>query len=164
MAVLLGTAIMTSLMNVYLDLSSNISKDLRSFGANIMILPNTGTPIALQGDSNNIDKNKVIDLDSFKISENNSKEHIYGYSPYLYGTATVKMVDVVVAGVDIEKALKINPWWKITGELPNNNSNELLIGVNVAERLKIKIGDTISLEDSNKSKVRCNFFSNGEKK
>lgn len=154
MAVLLGTAIMTSLLNIYLDLSSNISKDLRSFGANIMVLPNSGSPIALEGNEKDIDKNKLVDLDSFKISESHSKEHIYGISPYLYGTATVKMVDVVVAGIDVEKALKINPWWKITGEIPsNNNSNEILIGVNVAERLQIKIGDAISLEDSNKAKT-----------
>lgn len=154
MAVLLGTAILTSLLNVYLDLSSNISKDLRSFGANIIVLPSSGSPIALQGNEKNIDKNKLVDLDAFKLDENYKKDHIYGYSPYLYGTATIKMVDVVVAGIDVEKALKINPWWKITGEVPSNKkSNEILVGVNVAERVKIGIGDIISLEDSNKIKV-----------
>lgn len=154
MAVLLGTSIITSLSNIYIDLSSNISKDLRSFGANIMILPETGTPIALSKNEKDIDKNKLIDLNSFKLSDSNKNKYIYGYSPYLYGTATIKRVDVVVVGIDIEKALKINPWWKVIGKVPDNkNLNDILIGINVAERLKVKVGDTISLEDSNKLNV-----------
>lgn len=151
-AVFLGTAILTSLLNIYMDLNANMGKELRSFGANIMILPNSGEPVVADGNNSNMnDGRKFINLK--KISMEDPDGYFYGYSPYLYGIGKIKMVDVVITGVDFKGVVKISPWWHVNGNLPDkNDEGGSIVGINAAQKLNLKIGDdfSVSMPDTRK--------------
>ncbi len=121
-AIMLGAAMVASLLTISLDIKERMGKELRSYGANLIVLPEEGEYI-----------------DEFK------PEHpaIIGFAPFLYFKAEVNAKKIDIAGTDFEAARKMNPWWRIEGELPGQQA--VLAGINAAERLEIKTGDTLNV-------------------
>ena len=131
-----------------MDLNANIGKNLRSFGANIMVLPDSGQPLIADGSEiGSADSGKFINYKAISLDSSNIEEYIYAYSPYIYGVSKVKTVDMVITGVDFDSIVKTNPWWKINGELPAKGDIQgSVIGINVAQRLNLKMGDEFEIE------------------
>jgi len=123
-AVMLGAAMVTSLLTVSLDIKEKMGKELRSYGANLVILPGEGEYI-----------NKF----------NATHSSIIGSVPFLYFNAQVNAKKIEFAGTYLEAARKMNPWWHIEGLLPKEE--EVLPGINAANKLGIKAGDTLSIGD-----------------
>lgn len=121
-AIMLGAAMVASLLTISLDIKERMGKELRSYGANLIVLP---------GESEYIDQFKP--------------EHpaIIGFVPFLYFKAEVKAKKIDFAGTDFEAARKMNPWWRIDGVLPG--PKEVLAGINAAKKLELKTGDSLSI-------------------
>ncbi|NJD54383.1 MAG: ABC transporter permease [Candidatus Methanoperedens sp.] len=123
-AVMLGAAMVTSLLTVSLDIRERMGQELRSYGANIVVLPGEGEYI-----------------NQF----NTTHSSIIGSVPFLYFKAEVNAKKIEFAGTDLEAARKMNPWWHVEGILPKQQ--EVLLGINAANKLGLKAGDTLSIEE-----------------
>ena len=121
-AIMLGAAMVTSLLTISMDIREKMGKELRSYGANIVVLPDEGEYI-----------------NQFNATHNS----IIGSVPFLYFKTGVNAKKIDFAGADLEAARKMNPWWHIEGALPKQQ--ELLPGINAAKKLGLKIGDTLSV-------------------
>ena len=121
-AVMLGAAMVTSLLTISLDIREKMGKELRSYGANIVVFPGEGEYI-----------------DRF----NATHDSIIGSVSFLYFKAEINAKNIEFAGTDLEAARKMNPWWHIEGILPKQQ--ELLPGINAAKKLGVKIGDALSV-------------------
>ncbi len=121
-AVMLGAAMVTSLLTISLDIRERMGQELRSYGANLVVLPGEGEYI-----------------NQFNVTHNS----IIGSVPFLYFKAEINSKKIEFAGVDLEAARKMNPWWHVEGLLPNRE--EVLPGINAANKLGIKAGDTLSI-------------------
>ncbi|KPQ42944.1 MAG: hypothetical protein MPEBLZ_02510 [Candidatus Methanoperedens nitroreducens] len=110
-AVMLGAAMVTSLMTISLDIREQMGKELRSYGANLVVLPGEGEYI-----------------NQFNATHNS----IIGSVSFLYFKAGVNAKKIDFAGADLEAARKMNPWWHIEGALPGQQ--ELLPGINAAKK------------------------------
>lgn len=148
LAIILGTSILAALLNIYMDLNTNIGKNLRSFGANIIMLPYSGQPLIADGSkTSSADSDKFINYKAVSLDSSSIKEYIYAYSPYIYGVSKVKAVDMVITGVDFDSIAKTNPWWKVNGSFPGKDDIKgSVIGINVAQRLNLKAGDEFEIE------------------
>jgi len=134
-ALIIGTGVISAVISVYYDINIKMSKELRSYGANFVLASKQGGII-----------------DEAKISEAVDyidREKIMGYSPYLYQTGLVDEKKLVVVGLWLDQIKKVTPYWEITGmdELGRNENNSALIGHNVAAKLNLTTGKTISLKD-----------------
>ncbi len=121
-AIMLGAAMVASLLTISLDIREKMGKELRSYGANIVVLPDEGEYI-----------------NQFNATHNS----IIGSVPFLYFKADVNAKNIDFAGADLEAARKMNPWWHIEGALPKQK--EVLPGINAAKKLGLKIGDTLNI-------------------
>lgn len=121
-AIMLGAAVVTSLLTVSLDIREKMGNELRSYGANLIVLPGEGE--------------YINQFDAMHSS-------IIGSVPFLYFKTDVNAKNVEFAGVDIGAARKMNPWWHIEGRLPEQD--EVLTGINVAKKLGLKVGDALSV-------------------
>lgn len=121
-AVMLGAAMVTSLLTISLDIREKMGRELRGYGANLVILPGEGEYI----DRFNATHDSILDSVSF-----------------LYFKAEVRSKKIEFAGADLEAARKMNPWWHVEGVLPEQE--EVLPGINAANKLGIKAGDTLSI-------------------
>ncbi len=131
-AIAIGTAVIFSLLSVYLDINEKMSKELRAYGANLVIAPSdSGEPFLTEQQFN----------ETLAVLENN----VVGAAPYLYGVVNISNKQLVMVGTDFSEIEKISPYWKINGIwVSDKNLDGAIIGVTVAEKLKLNLGDQFS--------------------
>lgn len=129
LAIMVGATILSGLGLIYFDVPRQMSSQFRSYGANIIIAPES------DGDVSYEKLQKSITY--FPSNE------LEGYTPYRYENSKIHNMPVTLAGTDLESVLKTSPYWHIDGELPAKNG-EALIGAKLAESLGISKGESVS--------------------
>ncbi|WP_308415669.1 ABC transporter permease [Pectobacterium brasiliense] len=132
-ALMVGAAIVTAMSAVYFDINAKMSQELRTFGANFYLGPTRGN---------------TIPQSTFQpIIDNAPAGLINAASPYLYGMARTELEKVVLMGVWFESLRQLAPYWQVTGNWigVSFDDRNAMIGVKLAERLNVKVGDSITL-------------------
>lgn len=142
-ALTVGAAIVTALSAVWFDINAKMSEELRTFGANFYIGPGHG---------------KSMDQRELQpIIDDAPPGLINAASPMLYGMARTELEKVVVMGVWFESMPKLSPYWQVTGDWVGVNFDDrnAMAGVKLAERLNLKVGDSVTvITDDGKKKLR----------
>ena len=132
-ALTVGASIVTAMAAVYFDINTKMSQELRTFGANFYIGSADG------GMMNQAELNAILQKapDGF----------ITAASPYLYGVARSDLEKIVLMGVNFDAMRILSPYWQITGSAINVNFDDrnAMIGKTLAERLHVKVGDSLQL-------------------
>ena len=132
-ALTVGASIVTAMAAVYFDINTKMSQELRTFGANFYIGSADG------GMMNQAELNAILQKapDGF----------ITAASPYLYGVARSDLEKIVLMGVNFDAMRILAPYWQITGSAININFDDrnAMIGKTLAERLHVKVGDSLQL-------------------
>lgn len=132
-ALTVGASIVTAMAAVYFDINTKMSQELRTFGANFYIGSADG------GMMNQAELNAILQKapDGF----------ITAASPYLYGVARSDLEKIVLMGVNFDAMRILAPYWQITGSEVNVNFDDrnAMIGETLAERLHVKVGDSLQL-------------------
>ncbi|KFC96230.1 ABC transporter permease [Leminorella grimontii] len=139
-ALAVGAAIVTAMSAVYFDINAKMSQELRTFGANFYIGPGHG--------------HTMEQAEYQKIMDGSSKDIVNAGTPYLYGTARTELEKVVVMGVWFESLKQIVPYWQVTGNWigVSFDDRNAMIGYKLANRLELKVGDTVVLVDGDRKK------------
>lgn len=142
-ALTVGAAIVTALSAVYFDINAKMSEELRTFGANFYIGPGHGKSMEQR------------ELEP--IIADAPPGLINAASPMLYGMARTELEKVVVMGVWFESMPKLAPYWQVTGDWVGVNFDDrnAMVGVKLAERLNLKVGDSVTvMTEDGKKKLR----------
>jgi putative ABC transport system permease protein len=157
-SVAVGTALTASLINISLEIGGKVSKELRSFGANILVEPKVEGLADISGQKRYLRQDDIVRAKTIFWRHN-----ILGMAPFLDAKAEIKIgskaVQVDVAGMWYEKQLPLPgeketflvgtntvfPWWHINGKWPVA-SGTVAVGSTVSERLGIAKGDTLRLD------------------
>jgi putative ABC transport system permease protein len=172
-AITLGVAVATAMIAVATDIGDKINRELRSYGANLVVTPQEDTLDVEVGGVNlkpPSDGAFLNEADLPKIRGTFWHHNIVGFSPML--PVTVKLgsgsdaKDVTLLGTYFNKALSFgkddfttgvritHPWWKVScgdgKESPNcgwpgDNSQDVLLGERLAAKVNEKGGDTIEI-------------------
>ena len=144
-ALTVGASIVTAMAAVYFDINTKMSQELRTFGANFYIGSADG------GMMNQAELNAILQKapDGF----------ITAASPYLYGVARSDLEKIVLMGVNFDAMRILAPYWQITGSAINVNFDErnAMIGKTLAERLHVKVGDSLQLSKNAVEKYSFNI-------
>ncbi len=160
LSVAVGTALSASLISISLQISGKISRELRAFGANIMIEPRVTGLADIAGH-----KRYLRQEDIAKAKTIFWRHNIVGIAPFLKVQSNVsagdKEMKVDVVGTWHEKqipvpgergafsagAFTVFPWWEINGEWPATD-NSVVLGISLARSLHVKIGDRIAIDNN----------------
>jgi putative ABC transport system permease protein len=162
--------LISALVSIALDIGEKVGKELRSYGANIVIEPKETGATKLKNSDINLQENKAF-IEENKLSRIKTifwKNNIVAYTPFLLTTAKVKGKNITVIGTYFDQKIKIpgeKPfitglkdlmgWWKMDGRWPTNKSNDclkqVLIGKKLAGNLGVKLHDEISLKSASKT-------------
>lgn len=162
LSLLVGTALISSLLTVSLDIEDKIGREMRSFGANIVLAPKSdsvpveiaGMPVGDVGS-----KSFLKDEELAKLKTIFWKNNITGFVPYLYGKVALRGEQAALVGTWFDHEIptdkgafqtgiqKISPWWQVEGEWPRRRG-ELLMGRDLAGRLGLAPGDVAKLDAS----------------
>ena len=158
-SVAVGTALAASLINISLAINGKVSKELRSFGANILVEPKIEGLADISGQ-----KRFLRQVDVVRAKTIFWRNNILGIAPFLDAKVEIKVRDIAeqvdVAGMWYEKQLPLPgdkekfltgtntvfPWWHIDGEWPVS-SGRVAVGSGLSQRLGINKGDAIQLDD-----------------
>ena len=132
-ALTVGASIVTAMAAVYFDINTKMSQELRTFGANFYIGSADG------GMMNQAELNAIL--------QKSPDGFITAASPYLYGVARSDLEKIVLMGVNFDAMRILAPYWQITGSAINVNFDDrnAMIGKTLAERLHVKVGDSLQL-------------------
>ena len=139
-ALAVGAAIVTAMSAVYFDINAKMSQELRTFGANFYVGPGMG--------------NSMQEKSYQQIVDNAPQGLVTANSPYLYGMARTELEKVVVMGVWFESLKQIVPYWQVTGNWigVSFDDRNAMIGYKLANRLELKVGDSVVLVDGDQKK------------
>ncbi len=158
LSVAMGTAVSASLVAISLDVQGKVSRELRSFGANITIEPKVEGLAGLAGQ-----RRFLSEEDIPKAKTIFWRHNIIGLTPFLELEALLEVAHsgatskrkVMGAWFDHSIMLpgesepfdagvsSVMPWWEVSGSAPGEG--EALVGVSLAQELGIKSGDTVRL-------------------
>ena len=150
-SVSVGTAIAASLLSLSLDIAAKVSKELRSFGANIIVQPRIAGLAGVSGQ-----RRYLREEDIPKAKTIFWRHNIVGVMPVLAVRDDTLRTTVLgtwyqrVLAVPGEKkgfesgAAVVMPWWSIDGAWPRTE-NEVLAGVSFASQRGLTSGDRLTV-------------------
>ena len=163
-AITLGVAVATAMIAVATDIGDKINRELRSYGANLLVTPQEDTIDVEIGGVNlkpPSDGNFLSEADLPKIKGTFWRHNILGFSPMLPVNVTVgssgRAQDATLVGTYFAKRLAFgkdefttgvrntHPWWKVDGAWPADDSSDVLLGEHLSQKLQLRTGDTLSI-------------------
>jgi putative ABC transport system permease protein len=162
LAIALGIAAAATEGILSLDVGDKISRELRSYGANLSITPAADSlAISIGGvDYRPAGSGAFIPEDELvKLKKIFWRNNIVAFAPFLYVPAKVDDQNAILIGTWFEKSLrvdkneafatgleKLHPSWKVEGEWPDDQGGTgVLVGRRLAARLRVGPGSTIAL-------------------
>ena len=163
-AITLGVTVATAMIAVATDIGDKINRELRTIGANLVVTPQEDSLDVEIGGINlkpPTDGAFLSEADLPKIKGIFWHNNITAFAPVLPVNTTIqqdgKAQDITLVGTYFAKKLTygnedfvtgaktVYPWWKVSGNWPDDNSTEVLIGERLATKMNREAGDTITL-------------------
>jgi putative ABC transport system permease protein len=163
-AITLGVGVATAMISVATDIGDKISRELRAYGANLVVTPQEDTldvqigGVDLKPPSDGAYLNEA---DLPRIKGMFWRNNIVGFAPMLPVSVQTGNGDnaksFTLLGTYFSKQLTFgkqdfvtgvritNPWWKVQGAWPDDNSSDVLLGESLAAKLSLKTGDEIEI-------------------
>ncbi len=169
-ALSLGMAVATAALGVSLDVGDRLAREFRSLGANLQVTPQADSlPLEIGGvDYRPVNAGAYLpEADLPKLKTIFWHNNIVGFAPmlevtadfgvrggqstsfvtrgqtHLVGTWSAHRV-VLPDGSDFVTGVeKTNPWWSVDGRWFAENTNECVVGVKLASRANLHLGDQL---------------------
>ncbi|MDR3259307.1 MAG: ABC transporter permease [Fusobacteriaceae bacterium] len=160
----LGTSLATSMLNVMLDVGDKVNKELKTYGANINVVPKEASLLRdLYGmeEENGIGSQYLSESELGKIKTIFWAFNIVDFAPYLEmkvslnGGTSVKLTGTwfdntleLPTGESLTTGMKrMKNWWEVSGEWGKDNDQETaMVGITIANGNHIAVGDIITVK------------------
>ncbi|MBK7381056.1 MAG: ABC transporter permease [Ignavibacteriales bacterium] len=153
---LIAVASFVTLYIVSDNVNKSVAENLDEFGANMLVTPkNDGLNLNYGGISITgltIENGSLKQSDISIIKSIKNKDNLSIIAPKLFNRVTIKSENVsaeknvIAAGVNFQDEIRLKKWWKVSGKYPQE-SNEALIGSEVAKQLNVILNQKINLND-----------------
>ncbi|SFC99626.1 ABC transporter permease [Pragia fontium] len=167
--IFLAAGLVSALLAVSIDIGDKMAREMKSYGANILIEPaGQATLPSLFGEKNNplAGQDFLDEAELPNIKDIFWRNNIMGFAPLLSGEVNVKGRVIPVLGTFFEQKVNvpdeenyhtgqkiISTYWQVTGEWPDETGkyHQALLGQQLAQQTGWKIGDTIHLKGAKAS-------------
>src|SRR5579864_437915 len=159
-AITLGVGVATAMIAVATSVGDKISRELRTYGANLIVTPQEDT-LDLQIGGVDLkppsDGAYLDEADLPKIKGMFWRNNIVGFAPMLPVNVSIGSQSITLLGTYFAKSLTFgkeqfstgvrttNPWWKVQGAWPDDESGNVLLGEKLAVKLNQHAGDRIEI-------------------
>src|SRR6478672_5233068 len=159
-AITLGVAVATAMIAVATDIGDKINRELRTYGANLVVTPQDDSLDVQIGEVNLKPAGGAYlnEADLPKIKGMFWRNNIVSFAPMLpagitlAGARNVTLLGtyfarhVVFGTQDFVTGVRTtHPWWKVQGAWPEDNSEDVLLGDHLAAQLNRTAGQEIEI-------------------
>ena len=155
-----GASLASSMLNISLDIGDKVNRELKTYGANILVEPRVETvPVNIGGGEYNPLQGQSF-LEEASLSSLKTifwANNILSFTPYLEQPATTGNQDTVLVGTWFNKeittpagekvvtgAASLKAWWKVNGQWAEDSTeNQAMVGSELAEKIGINPGDNL---------------------
>ncbi|MBQ9281390.1 MAG: ABC transporter permease [Treponema sp.] len=159
----LGSSLATAMLNVMFDVGDKVNQELKTYGANIRVLPQSAS---IMSDMYGIENESFLREDELgKLKTIFWAFNIVDFAPYLEGKALLadgREIKVrgtwfnhhlaLPTGEELDTGMvAMKKWWTVKGEWISDSKNEegenpkVMVGSELAKKHGLKLGDTLSL-------------------
>jgi len=142
-----GVAAMVAVIGFVRTMTAEINHKMERYGANILILPKTEDLQLSYGGINlggvSFDVEQIRQADLKRLAHIKNAANIAATGPTLLGVVSANNQKVLLAGIDMNSAGILKPWWTLSGKRPD--SNGLLAGAQTARVLNLTIGQDVAI-------------------
>lgn len=131
LSIAVGAATLSGLGLVAYTVPKQLTAELRSYGANMVVLP--------QG-ADAISPDKVEDVDKL------AGDKTLGRAGYQYSNLLYNQQSIQVVATNMDDVAKVRPYWEIDGERPTG-PDQILVGESVAELYRFEVGKNVGLTE-----------------
>ncbi|MBI3951011.1 MAG: ABC transporter permease [Acidobacteria bacterium] len=165
-ALMLGTSVAVAMLNIALDIGDKINRELKAFGANLLIIPK-GEVLPLEIGGEDLSQLKaeesLPESELPKIKEIFWRNNILAFAPVLdtsvsFRGRTVKLVGTWFShpvrfdgGAVVTGMGQLNSFWKVEGAWVDGSRGQaqVMIGRAMADAFQIRPGETVQVELEN---------------
>ncbi|MBI2058474.1 MAG: ABC transporter permease [Nitrospirae bacterium] len=160
-SVALGAALAAALLNLTLDIGDQMSREMKGFGANLILAPRTeAIPLQIGGvDYNPLAHKEGIPLNGLgKMKEIFWRNNIVAFAPLATTNVKVGTREATMVGTWFRRSYPvegderfvtglslIHPWWEVEGNWPDEQAQlpGCLVGIALARELGIRPGGVV---------------------
>jgi len=140
----MASSLATALGIVSYSMEKRVAEEVRKYGANLIIIPESARLDIGSGGLNFGAVSEPTYLQQRQVEDTLARsglkpEHSY----HLRGALQWQNADLMVEGVNFTDIRRLFPWWQLKGNWPA--AGETVVGSDLAARLKLKQGDTVEL-------------------
>ena len=141
----MASSLATALCIVSVSMGKRVAEEVRKYGANMVIIPKASRLDVGSGGLNFGSIAEPAYLKQVDVEDALSRSGLQAErSFHLRGALHWKNADLMVEGVNFADIRRLFPWWQLRGAWPA--AHEAVVGLDLASRLKLKLGDTLELE------------------
>jgi putative ABC transport system permease protein len=159
-AIMLGVGMATAMIAIATDIGDRISRELRSYGANLIVTPQEDTlDVVIAGVNLKppSDGAYLNEADLPRIKGMFWRNNIVGFAPMLPVDVNLAGQKLTLLGTYFSRQLAFgkqnfvtgvrstHPWWKVQGSWPDENSTDVLLGEHLASRLRLQPGQQVEI-------------------
>jgi len=160
-AVTLGAAVSTAMIGIATGIGDKISRELRNYGANLIVTPDEDALDVQIGSVNLRPASGGAYLDEAALPQIKGifwRNNIAAFAPELPVNVNANGHQVTLLGTYFSKTVALGkeqfttgapstfPWWKVEGNWPQDESADLLIGEKLAALLNSQPGSRVELD------------------
>jgi putative ABC transport system permease protein len=140
----MASSLATALGIVSYSMEKRVAEEVRKYGANLIIIPETARLDVGSGGLNFGAVSEPTYLQQRQVADTLAQSGLKAeQSFHLRGALHWQNADLMVEGVNFSDIRRLFPWWQLQGNWPA--AGETVVGSDLAARLKLKPGDTLEL-------------------
>jgi len=140
----MASSVATALGIVSFSMEKRVAEEVRKYGANLIIIPESARLDVGSGGLNFGVIAEPAYLQQREVEDALARSALKAErSFHLRGALHWKDADLMVDGVNFADIRRLFPWWQLKGNWPA--AGETVVGSDLATRLKLKTGDTLEL-------------------
>ena len=176
LTVCLSACIGVAMLGIVFDVGDRLNEELSSYGSNIIVQPKANAVVSdLYDDAQGSAGGSALDAgatsylkesDAPKIKTIFWAYNITNFAPELDTHAQSNGVDVPIVGTWFRKTLHLDSgettvvgvqgmrsWWQTQGRWPKDDTDEAMVGKDLAATLGVSIGDTLTLDSDGRTRT-----------
>lgn len=144
---ILAIAVIIAVFAITRSMEVQIGDEIEKYGLNITVTPKTESIGVLYG-SVVIGEVTIPESTVNEIYKIPNKQNLRVISPKLYGQVQYGNNSLLFVGIIPEMEMELKRWWSFSGSLPQNDTNEILVGAAIKSSLGLTIGSTIQVKNT----------------